>query len=205
LASGGVTRGRRWRTSVWGPNLARARWVKVLAGRGNELTRDNFRSLWQDVSARLESIQILLPDPGITANSCLADREAELREWDPGYRVGLLAQQVGANIEYISAVASRRPNLELRLYNLPNICRIVLTTRSPTSPLTPLATMQATPRAPSIATRAPCTPLLHVFSRPHRPRQALSDQPDTRRHDIGPVGERAAFNHSSAIDVRSHT
>jgi hypothetical protein len=29
-----------------GADLARARWVKVLAGRGNELTRDSFRIVW---------------------------------------------------------------------------------------------------------------------------------------------------------------
>ena len=110
-----------------GADLAKARWVKVLAGRGNELTRDNFRPLWQEAGSRLESIQILLPDPCIEAGSYLADRESEIRKYDSGYEPGLLRQQVKSNIKYISTIASRRPNVELRLYNLPNICRIIVT------------------------------------------------------------------------------
>ena len=110
-----------------GADLAKARWVKVLTGRGNELTRDSFRPLWQEAGSRLESVQILLPDPYIEAGSYLADREAEIRRYDSGYQPGLLGQQVNSNIEYISTIASKRPNVELRLYNLPNICRIIVT------------------------------------------------------------------------------
>jgi hypothetical protein len=110
-----------------GGDLAKARWIRVLAGRGNELTRDSFRAVWQQADTRLESVQILLPDPYLTAGSYLADREAEILKYDLGYRPGLLAQQVISNIEYISAITSNSANVELRLYNLPNICRIILT------------------------------------------------------------------------------
>lgn len=109
-----------------GADLAKARWVKVLAGRGNELTRDSFRPLWQEAGS-LESIQILLPDPYVEKGSYIADRESEIRKYDSGYEAGLLGQQVRANIRYVSTIASRRPNVELRLYNLPNICRIIVT------------------------------------------------------------------------------
>jgi hypothetical protein len=109
------------------PDLAAARWVKVMTGRGNELTRDSFRPLWQGAGSRLESIQILLPDPYPRKDSYLAARETEILNYDSGYEPGLLAQQVKANVEYISAVASKRANVELRLYNLPNVCRIILT------------------------------------------------------------------------------
>lgn len=108
-------------------DLAEARWVKVLAGRGNELTRDNFRPIWHETGIHLQSIQILLPDPYLQEGSYLADRESEVIKYDSGYQPGLLAQQVRANIEYISAIASKRTNIELRLFNLPNICRIILT------------------------------------------------------------------------------
>src|ERR1035438_1369250 len=110
-------------------DLAAARWVKVMAGRGNELTRDNFRPIWQEASSHLESVQILLPDPYLLEGSYLADREAEILKYDSGYQPGLLSQQVKANVEYISAIAGKRPNVELRLFNLPNICRIILTDR----------------------------------------------------------------------------
>jgi hypothetical protein len=110
-----------------GADLAKARWVWVLAGRGNELTRDSFRAVWQEADSRLESVKILLPDPYITAGSYLAVRESELLKHDSGYRPGLLAQQVRANVEYLSTIASHRANVELRLYNLPNVCRIIVT------------------------------------------------------------------------------
>jgi hypothetical protein len=110
-----------------GADLAQARWVKVLAGRGNELTRDSFRPLWQETGSHLESIQILLPNPEAGTGSYLADREAEIRRYDSGYQPGLLAQQIESNIQYISTIAQSRPNVELRLYNLPNICRLIVT------------------------------------------------------------------------------
>ena len=111
-----------------GADLAKARWVKVLTGRGNELTRDSFRLLWREKpAAAVESVQILLPDPYIATCSYLADREAEIRKYDSGYETGLLAQQVKSNIRYVSTISSRCRNVELRLYNLPNVCRIILT------------------------------------------------------------------------------
>jgi hypothetical protein len=108
-------------------DLAQARWVKVLAGRGNELTRDSFRSVWEQADSRLDSVQILLPNPSLGDGSFLADREAEIRRHDSGFRPGLLSEQVRSNIEYISAIASQRSNVELRLYDAPNVCRIILT------------------------------------------------------------------------------
>lgn len=108
-------------------DLERARWVKVLAGRGNELTRDTFRLVWKEVGMRLESVQVLLPNPDVGAASFLAIREAELQYHDAGYKEGLLAQQVKANIEYISTISDRNPNVQLRLFDAPNICRVVAT------------------------------------------------------------------------------
>ena len=106
-------------------DLAKARWVKVLTGRGNELTRDSFRQAWHD----LESVQILLPDPRLGSDSYLAEREAEIRRHDPGFKPGLLAKQISSNIDYISTVMSTHDNVELRLYDLQNICRIIVTDR----------------------------------------------------------------------------
>jgi hypothetical protein len=131
-----------------GADLATARWVKVLTGRGNELTRDSFRPLWNEAGSHLESIQILLPDPYAETGSYLADREAEIRKYDPGYELGLLGQQVRANIQYISTVARKQPNVELRVYNLPNVCRIVVTDQ---------VAYLTTYRASDHGRNAPCT------------------------------------------------
>lgn len=108
-------------------DLERARWVKVLAGRGNELTRDTFQLVWKEVGMRLESVQILLPNPDISVGSFLVTREAELLYHDSGYKEGLLAEQVKANIDYVSTISNKSTSVQLRLFNAPNICRVVAT------------------------------------------------------------------------------
>nr|WP_221473430.1 hypothetical protein [Planomonospora venezuelensis] len=107
--------------------LARARWVRVLAGRGNELTRDGFASVWEDAGRRLESVQVLLPDVDLGSDSWLARREAEIRRVDLGFSPGLLTEQVRTNAAYVSEVARHHENVLLRFYNLPNVHRIVIT------------------------------------------------------------------------------
>ncbi len=108
-------------------DLGRARSVRVLAGRGNELTRDSFQQLWRSGNAKLESVYVLLPDPEIGPASWLAERAAEIRRLDPGFSAELLADQVRSNIQYVEAVAEQRGEVSLRLYDLPNLGRIVIT------------------------------------------------------------------------------
>ncbi len=108
-------------------DLAKARWVKVLAGRGNELTRDSFQMVWRESDTRLESVQVLLPDPGKRSSSFLEVREAEMRRFDAGITPGLLSRQVRSNIDYILTMASEHRNIELRLFDFQNICRIIIT------------------------------------------------------------------------------
>jgi hypothetical protein len=122
-----IFRQQKLANAVLAVDLGKARWVKVLAGRGNELTRDSFRTVWDYADSRLESVQILLPNPALGPRSHLADRETEMRRHDSGFKPGLLGEQVQANIEYISTVAAQRSNIELRVYDAPNIVRIVLT------------------------------------------------------------------------------
>lgn len=107
--------------------LSRARWVKVLAGRGNELTRDGFISVWTDTGNRLESVQILLPNPNLGLDSWIARREANMRCFDPGIRPGLLAEQVRTNASYVLEVSRQKENVVLRFYDLPNIYRVIVT------------------------------------------------------------------------------
>jgi hypothetical protein len=107
--------------------LSKARWVKVLAGRGNELTRDGFTSVWGNTDNHLESVQILLPNPDLGSDSWLARREENIRSVDPGIRPGLLAEQVRTNSSYLLEVARQKENVTLRFYDLPNIYRVILT------------------------------------------------------------------------------
>ncbi|GAA4147914.1 hypothetical protein [Actinomadura keratinilytica] len=109
--------------------LAEARWVRVLAGRGNELTRDTFASVWRDVGRRIEFVQILLPDSRPSASSWLRRREADMRRIDPGFSRGLLVEQVRVNAAYIREIAHSRHAVDLRFYDLPNLHRLVITDR----------------------------------------------------------------------------
>ncbi|MEV7967865.1 hypothetical protein AB0O34_18025 [Sphaerisporangium sp. NPDC088356] len=107
--------------------LTRARWVRVLAGRGNELTREGFAEVWEAAGRRLESVQILLPDADLGHDSWLSRREKEMRRVDLGFSSGLLAEQVRVNAAYVSEVARHRENVSLRFYDLPNVHRVIVT------------------------------------------------------------------------------
>ncbi|WP_405393360.1 hypothetical protein [Microbispora hainanensis] len=107
--------------------LSRARWVRVLAGRGNELTRDGFAALWQTAGSRYESVQVLLPDPDLGRDSWLSRREAEMRRVDLGFSPGILAEQVRINAAYVTEVARHREHVSLRFYDLPNLHRVIVT------------------------------------------------------------------------------
>jgi hypothetical protein len=109
-------------------DLARASWIRVLAGRGNELTRDSFADVWRR-ARRLEYVQILLPDPDVGDGSWLAVREEECSRHDPGFNSGLLEDQIRANVRYLSQATNDDPNVELFLYDLPNIVRLIITDR----------------------------------------------------------------------------
>lgn len=115
-----------------GPDLARdfgrARWVKVMTGRGNELTRDTFGPVWRAAGARLESVQVLLPDPR-KDDGWLIHRAHEISRRDPAYRPDVLRAQVAANVNFLVAVASDTPGIDVRLFDLPQTCRTVITDR----------------------------------------------------------------------------
>lgn len=110
-------------------DLRRARWVKVLTGRGNVLTRDVFSLLWSAEPAP-RSVQILLPDPDIRQDSWLDRRSREVARFDPGFTPGLLRSQVRTNIDYLARVTQARDGIEMRTFNLPNNCRVIATDRA---------------------------------------------------------------------------
>ncbi|MGW4816229.1 hypothetical protein ACWEPB_31895 [Kitasatospora cineracea] len=109
-------------------DLHRARWVKVLAGRGNVLTREAFAPLWSGESAP-ESIQVLLPDPRTVDGSWLDRRSHDVSRFDPVYTPELLRRQVRTNLDYLEQASRNRRGFELRKFNLPNTCRVIATDR----------------------------------------------------------------------------
>lgn len=110
-------------------DLERARWVKVLAGRGNMLTREVFSPLWTG-ERPLESLQILLPDPSARADSWLDRRSHDVCRFDPGFTPNLLRNQVQSNIDYLARVSRSQRHFELHSFNMPNTCRVVATDRA---------------------------------------------------------------------------
>lgn len=106
-------------------DLVKARWVGVLTGRGNELTRDTFGPIWSGSVRPLEAVRILLPDP--RPGSWLVRREESMRRFDRGLRPGMLQEQVRNNAAYVREAAHHLDVVELRFYDLPNLYRIILT------------------------------------------------------------------------------
>ncbi|WP_193374550.1 hypothetical protein [Nocardiopsis valliformis] len=109
--------------------LRRARSVRVMVGRGNELTRDGFAPLWSGGGRTPESTRVLLPDPYVPeeGESWLDRRERELGVTDPGFRRGVLRDQVLANHRYLLEATAAQDSTEIRFYDLPNLYRIVVT------------------------------------------------------------------------------
>ncbi|MGW7293561.1 hypothetical protein ACWGIB_14390 [Streptomyces xiamenensis] len=110
-------------------DLAQARWIKILAGRGNVLTREAFSPLWSG-ELPMESIQILLPDASSRADSWLDQRSHDVSRFDPGFSPGLLRSQVQTNLTYLAHVSRSQRNVELRSFNLPNTCRVIATDKA---------------------------------------------------------------------------
>ncbi|WP_037686569.1 hypothetical protein [Streptomyces aureocirculatus] len=110
-------------------DLGRARWIKVMAGRGNVLTREAFFPLWSGALTP-ECVQVLLPDPGTPGDSWLDRRSRDVGRFDPGFTPELLRSQVQTNMDYLAQVARTQSNFALRSFNLPNICRVIATDRA---------------------------------------------------------------------------
>ncbi|MFI6322726.1 hypothetical protein ACIBG8_34660 [Nonomuraea sp. NPDC050556] len=111
-----------------GADLRAARWIRVLTGRGNELTRDSFQEVWRNEQRRLEGIRVLLPDPA-DPGGWLRRREEEMVRTDPGMEGGLLAKQVSATVDYMRTVAAANSKVELRLLDAQHTARVIVTDR----------------------------------------------------------------------------
>lgn len=109
-------------------DLVNAQWIRVLAGRGNELTRDTFAPVWTGCTRRPpQFVEVLLPDLRRGQDSWLTKREEDMRRADPTFSAGFLAEQVRTNAHFVTAAARRQENVSLRFYNLPNTHRVIVT------------------------------------------------------------------------------
>jgi hypothetical protein len=103
--------------------------VRILAGRGNELQRDTFGSLYVP-GRHTEATCILLPDCEGDPNtsSWIAQRERELATFDPAFGIHLLSTQVSSNVAFLRRHVANG-TIALRLYNAPHLGRLVITDR----------------------------------------------------------------------------
>jgi hypothetical protein len=108
-------------------DLADAQWIRVLTGRGNELTRDTFRHVWAGTTRNQQVVQVLLPDVRPGSGAWVAKREADIRRLDPGFSDGLLEAQIRANANYVAAAVRGQGTASLRFYNMPNVYRVIIT------------------------------------------------------------------------------
>jgi hypothetical protein len=118
--------------AIANPDVAKelrvARRVCFFGGRGNELTRETFAALWASDNRRLETVRILLPDPGSsTRDSWLSRREREMETYDRGYVGSMIETQIRSNIQYLMNKTRDRSDIEIRLYDFPHLGRIVMT------------------------------------------------------------------------------
>jgi hypothetical protein len=111
--------------------IASASEIAILAGRGNELQREAFSSVFlQGTMPEPRDIRILLPNPRVAdgATDWVRQREDEIAAFDPAFGTGLLRAQIETNISFVLQHV-KRGSAKLRLYNSPHIGRIVITER----------------------------------------------------------------------------
>jgi hypothetical protein len=109
--------------------LKRARWVRILAARGNELVQGTLDDLWPRVG-RVQDVKIVLPDPERTDEwSWLTHHEGEAAAYDPGFGPNLLADQVRTNLEYLRQRTQDMRNVHIESADFPTVARVVITDR----------------------------------------------------------------------------
>lgn len=109
--------------------LKRSREISILAGKGNELQRPTFSSIFLASSGqRRTAVRILLPATSLPDEvyDWTWQREQELAAFDPAYGKDLLKQLINANVQYLLKHA-QSGNVELRRFNAPHLGRVIVT------------------------------------------------------------------------------
>lgn len=103
--------------------------VYIYAGRGNELRRDTFESLFSKrPHNRKVDLKILLPNPDQDdkRHNWLVRRESELSSIDEGFRKDMLTSEIVSSIKYLIEWETKN-FLTLRLFSFPHIGRLIFT------------------------------------------------------------------------------
>jgi hypothetical protein len=101
--------------------------VAVFTGRGNELQRAVFASIFlhRDPS-RIVRVRVLLPSTRLAAGDYdwTAQREAEVAAFDTSFGNGLLHRQIDTNVAFLQPYV-KEGKIELRRFSAPHMGRIV--------------------------------------------------------------------------------
>jgi hypothetical protein len=103
--------------------------ICVLTGRGSELQRETFSSLFMPGASRV-SVRILLPDtePPDGSYNWTDQRENEVAAFDDTFGGGLLARQIDTSVTFVRQQV-KAGRAQLRLFNAPHVGRFVITER----------------------------------------------------------------------------
>lgn len=110
--------------------LAQARAVSIMTSRGKDLhyggqLRECLDAIMHAPAKEQPVIRILLPEPG---SIWTQERQLEAESHDELFPLGQLARDIETTIAYVGAMESK-VKAELRIADMPHICRIVLTDR----------------------------------------------------------------------------
>lgn len=108
--------------------ISRAHDVRILVGRGHELQRPTFLSLFADRPAHGgPNVRILLPASAPRASTVdwTAQRETELQAFDPAFGRGLLRQQIEGTASFLAGYPA--PGVEVRYFEAPHLGRLIIT------------------------------------------------------------------------------
>ncbi len=108
--------------------IEKAKTIKMLMGRGNELQTETYNHLLQ-LPKKYASVQILLPKTIINESEFdwVRARENEIIEFDNAFTDNILREQINVTIKFLQNTVKNNPNFELRFFNAPHIGKIVIT------------------------------------------------------------------------------
>lgn len=109
--------------------LADSATVRIFTGRGNEFQAALYTPILEPRQKAGKQTRVLLPDPYTAPLKVdwIDQREKELAPIDPALGNGQLRRQIMTSIEHVYPQQDR--TLQLRLFDLPHIGRIILTDR----------------------------------------------------------------------------
>jgi hypothetical protein len=108
-------------------DLKNAQHVWFFAGRGGELSRRTFDSLFNRPKQKIVEIWVLLPqtNPPEAEYNWTTQRCSEMNKFEPGSG-DALPSQIESNIDFIRCKVPHQ-NIKIRLYNIPHTSRIIIT------------------------------------------------------------------------------